>query len=151
MTKKTSSNKVWETVRRFMFRMFVFLFAFSIVSVILLRWLPVRYTTLMLVRYIENIENNDYRNIRKWVTIDQISENVIFAVIAAEDSRFMEHCGIDWEAIKKARKHNKIYGTRLGASTITQQTAKNIYLLPSHILSNVALTLLLRKAPEAYL
>jgi monofunctional biosynthetic peptidoglycan transglycosylase len=131
--------------------MFVFLFAFSIVSVILLKWLPVRYTTLMLVRYIENIENGDYRNIRKWTPIDQISENVIFAVIAAEDGRFMEHCGIDWEAIKKARKHNKIYGTRLGASTITQQTAKNIYLLPSHILSNTALTLLLRKAPEAYL
>jgi monofunctional biosynthetic peptidoglycan transglycosylase len=105
----------------------------------------------MLVRYIENIENGDYRNIRKWVTIDQISENAILAVIAAEDGRFMEHCGIDWEAIKKARKHNKIYNTRLGASTITQQTAKNIYLLPSHILSNTVLTVLLRKAPEVYL
>jgi monofunctional biosynthetic peptidoglycan transglycosylase len=105
----------------------------------------------MLVRYIENIENGDYRNVRKWVTIDRISENAILAVIAAEDGRFMEHCGVDWEAIKKARKHNKIYGTRLGASTITQQTAKNIYLLPSHILSNTVLTVLLRKAPEVYL
>jgi monofunctional biosynthetic peptidoglycan transglycosylase len=129
----------------------MFFFAFSIVSVILLRWLPVRYTTLMLVRYIENIENDGYRNIRKWTSIDKISENVILAVIAAEDGKFMEHCGIDWEAVKKARIHNKVYGTRLGASTITQQTAKNVYLLPSHILSNKMLTLLLRKAPEAYL
>jgi monofunctional biosynthetic peptidoglycan transglycosylase len=104
----------------------------------------------MLVRYIENIDNDDYRNIRKWTPIEEISENVILAVIVAEDSRFMEHCGIDWEAIKKARIHNKIYGTRLGASTITQQTAKNVYLLPSHILSNKVLTLLLRKAPEVY-
>lgn len=130
--------------------MFVFLLTFSIASVILLRWLPVRYTTLMLIRYIENIENDDYRNIRKWTPIEKISDNVILAVIAAEDSRFMEHCGIDWDAIKKARMYNKIYGTRLGASTITQQTAKNVYLLPSHTLSNKALTLLLRKAPEAY-
>jgi monofunctional biosynthetic peptidoglycan transglycosylase len=104
----------------------------------------------MLVRYIENIDNDDYRNIRKWTPIEKVSENVILAVIAAEDSRFMEHCGIDWDAIKKARIHNKIYGTRLGASTITQQTAKNVYLLPSHILSNKALTLLLRKTPEVY-
>jgi monofunctional biosynthetic peptidoglycan transglycosylase len=104
----------------------------------------------MLIRYIENIENDDYRNIRKWTPIEKISDNVILAVIAAEDSRFMEHCGIDWDAIKKARMYNKIYGTRLGASTITQQTAKNVYLLPSHTLSNKALTLLLRKAPEAY-
>jgi monofunctional biosynthetic peptidoglycan transglycosylase len=150
LAKKASSNKLWGIVRKFMFRMFVFFFAFSIISVVLLRWLPVRYTTLMLVRYIENIENDDYRNIRKWTPIDQISENVILAVIAAEDGRFMEHFGIDWDAVKKARKHNKIYGTRLGASTITQQTAKNIYLLPSHILSSNILTLLLRKAPEAY-
>jgi monofunctional biosynthetic peptidoglycan transglycosylase len=134
-----------------MFRALVFLFTFSIVSVILLRWLPVRYTTLMLVRYVENIENNNYRNIRKWVSIDQISNNVILAAIVAEDGRFLEHCGIDWEAIKKAKKHNEIYGTRIGASTITQQTAKNIYLLPSHVLSSDALTLLLRKAPEVYL
>jgi monofunctional biosynthetic peptidoglycan transglycosylase len=123
---------------------------FSIVSVILLKWLPVRYTTLMLVRYIENIDNNGYRNVRKWTPIDKVSENVILAVIAAEDGKFMEHFGIDWEAVKKARIHNRIYGTRLGASTITQQTAKNVYLLPSHTLSNKALTLLLRKAPEVY-
>jgi monofunctional biosynthetic peptidoglycan transglycosylase len=104
----------------------------------------------MLVRYIENIDNDDYRNIREWTPIEKVSENVILAVIAAEDGRFMEHCGIDWDAIKKARTHNKIYGTKLGASTITQQTAKNVYLLPSHILSNKTLTLLLRKAPEVY-
>jgi monofunctional biosynthetic peptidoglycan transglycosylase len=104
----------------------------------------------MLVRYIENIDNDSYRNVRKWTPIEKVSGNMILAVIAAEDGRFMEHCGVDWDAIKKARTHNKIYGTKLGASTITQQTAKNVYLLPSHILSNKTLTLLLRKAPEVY-
>jgi monofunctional biosynthetic peptidoglycan transglycosylase len=96
----------------------------------------------MLIRYIENIENGNYRNIREWVSIDDVSENVIMAVIAAEDNNFMEHFGIDWEAIKKARQHNRKYGTRLGGSTITQQTAKNVYLLPSRTWS--------RKAFEAY-
>jgi monofunctional biosynthetic peptidoglycan transglycosylase len=96
----------------------------------------------MFIRYIENIENGNYRNIREWVSIDEISENVVMAVIAAEDNMFMEHFGIDWEAVKKARVHNRIHGTKLGGSTITQQTAKNVYLLPSRTWS--------RKAFEAY-
>jgi monofunctional biosynthetic peptidoglycan transglycosylase len=96
----------------------------------------------MFIRYVENIENSNYRNIREWISIDEISENVIMAVIAAEDNMFMEHFGIDLDAIKKARRHNRIHGTRLGGSTITQQTAKNVYLLPSRTWS--------RKALEAY-
>jgi monofunctional biosynthetic peptidoglycan transglycosylase len=92
---------------------------------------------------VENISKGNYRNIREWIPIEEISENVIMAVIAAEDSRFMEHFGIDLEAIKNARDHNKKYGTKIGGSTITQQTAKNVYLLPSRTWS--------RKALEAYL
>jgi monofunctional biosynthetic peptidoglycan transglycosylase len=102
----------------------------------------VRYTPLMLIRYIENIEDGNYRNIREWKSLDEISENVVMAVIAAEDNMFMEHFGIDWDAIKKARIHNRIHGTKLGGSTITQQTAKNVFLLPSRTWS--------RKALEAY-
>ncbi|MDR1593031.1 MAG: monofunctional biosynthetic peptidoglycan transglycosylase [Prevotellaceae bacterium] len=125
-----------------MLRMLLFFLLFSILSVILLRWLPVRYTPLMLIRYIENIEDGNYRNIREWKSLDEISENVVMAVIAAEDNMFMEHFGIDWDAIKKARIHNRIHGTKLGGSTITQQTAKNVFLLPSRTWS--------RKALEAY-
>jgi monofunctional biosynthetic peptidoglycan transglycosylase len=108
----------------------------------MLRWLPVRYTPLMLIRYMENIGNGDYRNIREWTPIDEISDNMVLAVIAAEDNMFMTHFGIDWDAIKKAIEYNKIHGTRIGASTITQQTAKNVYLLPSRTWS--------RKAMEVY-
>jgi monofunctional biosynthetic peptidoglycan transglycosylase len=96
----------------------------------------------MFIRYVENIEDEKYRNIREWKPIDKISENVVMAVIAAEDNMFMEHFGIDLEAVKKARKHNRIHGTKLGGSTITQQTAKNVFLLPSRTW--------LRKALEAY-
>jgi monofunctional biosynthetic peptidoglycan transglycosylase len=67
---------------------------------------------------------------------------MILAVIAAEDISFMEHFGFDWDAIKKARTRNKIDGTKFGASTITQQTAKNVYLLPSRTWT--------RKGFEAY-
>jgi monofunctional biosynthetic peptidoglycan transglycosylase len=96
----------------------------------------------MFIRYIENIENGNYRNFREWKSLDEISENMVKAVIAAEDSKFMEHFGIDWDAVKKAREHNRIHGTKLGGSTITQQTAKNVFLLPSRTWS--------RKALEAY-
>jgi monofunctional biosynthetic peptidoglycan transglycosylase len=96
----------------------------------------------MFLRYIENIEDGNYRNVREWKSIDEISENMVIAVIAAEDNMFLKHFGIDWDAIKKAVEYNKIHGTRLGASTITQQTAKNVYLLPSRTWS--------RKAFEVY-
>jgi monofunctional biosynthetic peptidoglycan transglycosylase len=93
----------------------------------------------MLIRYIENIENDSYRNIREWAPIDKVSENMVMAVIAAEDNMFMTHFGVDWDAIKKAIEYNKTHDTRLGASTITQQTAKNVYLLPSRTWSRKAL------------
>jgi monofunctional biosynthetic peptidoglycan transglycosylase len=96
----------------------------------------------MFVRYVENIADGNYRNTREWVSIDDISEDVIMAVIAAEDNKFMEHFGIDLNAIKEAMKHNKENNTVRGGSTITQQTAKNVYLLPSRTWS--------RKALEAY-
>ncbi|MDR1887053.1 MAG: monofunctional biosynthetic peptidoglycan transglycosylase [Prevotellaceae bacterium] len=142
MAKKELSKKLWKTARRFILRVALFCFLYSILSVILFRWLPVHYTPLMFIRYIENIDNGAYRNIREWKSIDDISENMILAVIAAEDNLFMSHFGIDWDALKKAAAQNRIYGTRLGASTITQQTAKNVYLLPSRTWS--------RKILEAY-
>jgi monofunctional biosynthetic peptidoglycan transglycosylase len=142
LKEKTSSNKVLKIIRKFIFRTIISLFLFSIISVILLKWLPVRYTPLMFIRYIENIEDGNYRNIRTWRSIDEISNNMVLAVIAAEDNMFLEHFGIDLEAIKKARIHNRIHGTKLGGSTITQQTAKNAFLFPSRTWS--------RKALEAY-
>ncbi|MDR1169811.1 MAG: monofunctional biosynthetic peptidoglycan transglycosylase [Prevotellaceae bacterium] len=142
MSKKVSSNKLRKVVGRFILRVAICFFSFSILSVILLRWLPVRYTPLMFIRYVENIKDGDYRNVREWISIDHISDSVVMAVIAAEDNMFMTHFGIDLEAIKKARIHNRVHGTKLGGSTITQQTAKNVFLLPSRTWS--------RKAFEAY-
>jgi monofunctional biosynthetic peptidoglycan transglycosylase len=97
----------------------------------------------MFQRYVENISDNYYFNIREWKSIDKISENMILAVLASEDGNFTEHCGFDWDAIRKAMEHNRRSGNkRYGASTISQQTAKNVYLLPARTW--------MRKGFEAY-
>lgn len=66
-----------------------------------------------------------------WVPIDEISEHLPVAVMASEDQRFLLHHGFDYDAIEKAAKRNLNGGKRkLGASTISQQTAKNVFLWP---------------------
>lgn len=64
---------------------------------------------------------------------------MIQAVVAAEDNRFLEHWGIDVEAIEKAVEHNKRHRRKHGASTITQQTAKNVFLWPARTYTRKAL------------
>jgi monofunctional biosynthetic peptidoglycan transglycosylase len=95
--------------------------ALVIVPVLLLRWVPVPTTAFMLqspekpVRY-------------QWVSAEQIPVSMRKAVVAAEDQKFFQHRGFDLEAIDKAREHNKAHKKKRGASTISQQTAKNLFL-----------------------
>ncbi|MGQ0619563.1 MAG: monofunctional biosynthetic peptidoglycan transglycosylase [Panacagrimonas sp.] len=65
-----------------------------------------------------------------WVSWDEIAPAAKLAVIAAEDQKFPEHFGFDLEAIDKARKHNRTSRRKRGASTLTQQLAKNLFLWP---------------------
>lgn len=66
--------------------------------------------------------------VHPWTPLRKISPHLVRAVIAAEDSRFCEHNGIDVEAVEKAMENNKNGGKRRGGSTISQQTAKNVFL-----------------------
>ena len=66
----------------------------------------------------------------KWVSMDKISPNLVKAVIVSEDQKFMEHFGFDMEAMEKAYEGNKKGKKIKGGSTITQQTAKNVFLWP---------------------
>lgn len=68
---------------------------------------------------------------KTWVPIEEISPNIQRAVLKAEDYRFYEHNGFDFEAIEKAMKYNKTHKRKKGASTISQQTAKNVFLWPN--------------------
>jgi monofunctional glycosyltransferase len=108
-------------------------FISSIVMVVVYRFVPVPLTPLMIQRLVEQGFESD-RNIRlkkDWVPMEEISKNLKLAVVCSEDQKFLDHFGFDIEAIKKAAANNKKKGKKTkGASTISQQTAKNAFLLP---------------------
>lgn len=115
----------------------------SLLSVVLYSFLPVHYTPLMFIRSVERMcEGKSFSSEKHWVSIDEMPSSMIEAVIACEDNRFMTHSGFDFEAIAKARELNKKGGKVYGASTISQQTAKNVFLWPRRSY--------LRKGLEAY-
>ncbi|MDC8754360.1 monofunctional biosynthetic peptidoglycan transglycosylase [Erythrobacter sp. sf7] len=92
----------------------------TLVLVVAFKWLPVPVTATMLM---------DENGITKdWESLDNIDRNLVDAVIAAEDSRFCEHFGFDAEAIEQAMRENMEGGRIRGGSTISQQTAKNVFL-----------------------
>ncbi|MBK5285110.1 MAG: monofunctional biosynthetic peptidoglycan transglycosylase [Bacteroidia bacterium] len=116
---------------RFLLKLIVWFIALSIFFVILYRFVPVPVTPLMVVRCIQQkSEGKEMTMTKQWKSIDEISPSLALAVIASEDQKFTEHFGFDLEAIEKAQKQNeRRRGKRIhGASTISQQTAKNVFL-----------------------
>lgn len=109
----------------------------SIGLVIIYRFLPPPITPLMIIRLFQGEGLS-----KDWVSYDEVSPAVFKAVIAGEDARFCEHFGFDIEAIRSAMQHNKRSHRVHGASTITQQTAKNVFLWPGRSF--------VRKGFEAY-
>ncbi len=94
-------------------------------------WLPVKATPLMFIRSWEHNDDSTFTEWRhRWVPLDSISPYMPVAVMASEDQRFLEHSGFDFIAIEQAQKEYEAGGRRRGASTITQQTAKNVFLWP---------------------
>lgn len=106
-------------------------FIVSIVSVILFRWVPIPVTPLMLIRCVEQkIDGKDMKLKKDWVSIDKIAPSLQLAVVCSEDQNFIKHNGFDFEAIEKAMDYNETHKKTRGASTISQQTAKNVFLWP---------------------
>lgn len=105
----------------------------SILWVLLLKWCPVLVTPLMIQRSIEYWDDDSFHTYKKWVSYKNITPEMARAVIASEDNRFEKHSGFDRNAIQKARKEYETGRRKYlrGASTISQQTAKNVFLLPS--------------------
>ena len=105
-------------------------FTVSNISVLIFRWLPVPVTPLMLLRLPEQLfSDKSVRLQYRWVPAEEISMNMPWAVMASEDQLFMEHHGFDFKSIKLALQHNSGKSRRtLGASTISQQTARNVFL-----------------------
>ena len=100
----------------------------SLSWVILYKFVPVKWTPLMLKRSIQNIDQKDYKNNRTWVDLEEISPAMVRAVIASEDARFMEHWGFDVKELAKMKAEHEKNGKKIrGCSTISQQVAKNCF------------------------
>ena len=114
---------------RWIWKAMLWFFGLSILSVIIFKWVPIPFTPLMITRIIEfKLDGNDAIYSHDWVPIEEISPNLQKAVIASEDGNFLKHSGFDFNAMQKAFKNNS-KGKRLkGGSTISQQTAKNVFL-----------------------
>ena len=118
--------------------------ALSVVMVVAYRFVPPPATPLMLIRVLQDGSKHGLWDIhRRWTPAAKVSPEVFRAVIAAEDARFCQHGGIDWGALRSAWEDYRFGRKRLrGASTISMQTAKNVFLWPERSL--------LRKGLEAW-
>jgi monofunctional biosynthetic peptidoglycan transglycosylase len=107
-------------------------FVLSLFFVIFYKYVPVYYTPLMLSRSIEQLTENKKINIsHQWVPLSKISPCLAQAVVASEDNLFLIHSGFEFDQIEMAQQDAE-KGRRLrGASTISQQTAKNVFLIPA--------------------
>ena len=123
---------------KFIAKTLLALFILTVLWVVIYRFVPVPGTPLMLIRKISEGTPINHT----WVPMEKISPEMAIAVVASEDAHFMEHNGFDWEQIEQAYTDAE-KGKRLrGASTISQQTAKNVFLWPGRSW--------MRKGLEAY-
>ena len=139
----TGIKKWLLKIMRWIRNIFLAFFVLSLFFVILYKYFPVYYTPLMLSRSIEQLTNNKKIHIaHQWVPLSKISPYLAQAVVASEDNLFLIHSGFDFEQIEVAQQEAE-KGRRLrGASTISQQTAKNVFLIPNRSW--------IRKGLEAY-
>ena len=132
-TVRFSKLLMLRIVKRIIRGIVVAFFASTILSVVALKFIPVWVTPLMVIRCYEQVkEGRELRMSHHWVALDEMSSDMPLAVMASEDVNFRKHHGFDFEAIEKAAKRNIQHPEKrkLGASTISQQTAKNVFLWP---------------------
>ncbi|MCU0415257.1 MAG: monofunctional biosynthetic peptidoglycan transglycosylase [Ignavibacteriaceae bacterium] len=132
MTKKKKFNlkQIIKKLPKIILKIFVRFIFISILSVLLLKWLNPPTTSIMIQRKIEALISwNDRQMIAyEWFSYEDISKQMAIAVIAAEDQNFPFHFGFDFEQIEKAIEQSNRGRKLRGASTITQQVAKNLFL-----------------------
>ena len=118
---------------RFVKYFVIIYFASSVFFVILYKYVNPPVTPLMVIRLVEQSVGGQTVKLKKdWISIDKMSAGMPLAVVASEDNLFLEHSGFDFESIEKAKEYNaQKQGKKMrGASTISQQTAKNVFLWP---------------------
>ena len=122
---------MWKKIRNFFRIVIVTFFVSTILAVVAYKFLPVYVTPLMIIRCVEQIaDGHSPRVEHKWISLDDMSPSMPVAVMGSEDARFLLHHGFDFKQIEHAARQNAAGGKKVGASTITQQTAKNVFLWP---------------------
>jgi len=113
-------------------KFFLFCLSLAVLQVIFFRFVPVSYSPLMLIRSAQFAGDEDYIGIQhEWIGLDEIPNHMQLAVVCTEDQRFVTHHGFDFEAIEEAIEEAEEGKRVRGGSTISQQTAKNVFLWPS--------------------
>ncbi|RTY81927.1 monofunctional biosynthetic peptidoglycan transglycosylase [Flavobacterium sp. GSP27] len=140
---KKETTSFMSKLIRFLFKILLWFIGLSLFFVVFFKFVPVPFTPLMVIRAIENkVGGKEVFYSHDWEPIENISMNLQKAVIASEDGTFLKHNGFDFVAMQKAYKSNE-RGRRIkGGSTISQQTAKNVFLWQGRSY--------LRKGLEAY-
>ena len=130
---KTGFSRRLRSFCRLALRCFVLGIAGTMTITILFRWVPLPCSSLMIQRQVASLlwqKDKEYRFRYRWVGLESISPYAPLAVIASEDQKFFDHMGFDFDAIEKAWEHNLRRKRVHGASTISQQVAKNLFLWP---------------------
>ena len=118
-----------KTFTRWLRNILIFFFTSTILSVVILKYIPVYITPLMLIRCVESMIDGKTPEINhRWVPLEEITHNLPQAVMASEDNLFLKHSGFDLEQIQKAQIEAQEGKRQRGASTISQQTARNVFL-----------------------
>ncbi|MBK7147949.1 MAG: monofunctional biosynthetic peptidoglycan transglycosylase [Bacteroidetes bacterium] len=128
---------MWKKIRKLIFKATLYFFLGSVLLVFVFRFIPVPLTLLMVQRGVEQKWNGKPIRFEKdWVPLSEIANSMQLAVVCSEDQNFLWHHGFDFEAIRDAMRYNEKQKSRKrkkvrGASTISQQTAKNAFLYPA--------------------
>lgn len=115
--------RTWRLLKK----IFIVLLIAQLLYIILLRWVNPPVTITMINSWF-SLWGSDKSLQKSWVSMDEISQHAKLAVIASEDQLFPDHNGFDFKSIEKAMKHNQKSKNMRGASTISQQVAKNVFL-----------------------
>jgi monofunctional biosynthetic peptidoglycan transglycosylase len=139
-SKKTPEKKKFRAkllrILKIARKVLLYFFAFTLLWVIAYRFINPPITWLMIQRGMERkIAGKDWKLEKEWRDFDELSVNLKRAAIGGEDAKFLQHWGFDIEGIQYAWKRNQKSSRVRGGSTISQQTAKNVFLWPGHFVA----------------
>ncbi len=128
MKKNIRIKKLFNKIKILAFKLFLVFFLFSLLQVLSLKWIDPLTSSVMFQRKFNPFSSDEKPLSYQWYNYDDISKEIALAVVTSEDQNFPTHFGFDLEQIGKAFKEKNKRGRLRGASTITQQVAKNLFL-----------------------